>query len=112
MLFHSNILSLALTVAVCSSSVASCLPAMDVPRDTAAVAKTCTGNARFPPLSPTLGNLTTAQADQYTVIDTALTKFYGGTGAVVKNADGSFAGPFGQLMLVLLSPHLIRLISF
>lgn len=98
MLFPSNILSIALTVSLYSSSVVGL--AMELPRDVAvaAASKKCTADARFPPLSPTVGNMTASQATQYTVIDNALTKFYGGTGAIVKNADGSFAGPFGQLL--------------
>jgi len=72
---------------------------MELPQNTVVepALESCTGASRFPPLSPALGNMNAAQAEQYKILDNALTKFYGDT-IITKNADGSFTGPFGQLL--------------
>ncbi|CAG8971357.1 hypothetical protein HYALB_00005976 [Hymenoscyphus albidus] len=97
MFFPLKFWSVPLTVAIFANSVNSL--AMELPREAAnaVLPKDCASVSRFPPLSPTIGNLSASQAEQYTVIDNALTRFYGNT-IVTKNPDGSFTGPFGQLM--------------
>lgn len=57
----------------------------------------CTGNTRFPPLSPENNNLDAAQLVQYNYLLNVTKETFGDL-IVTENADGSLAGPFNELL--------------
>jgi hypothetical protein len=57
----------------------------------------CTGATRFPPLSPSNGNLDAAQLVQYDYLANITKVVYGNT-IITEDPDGSLQGPFNVLL--------------